>query len=130
MSTDDQKEETYYQKNRLRIMQYSRNYYNANRDNILARLREKYKSNDRKAYMRNYMKQYYAANREKIIQTTMNIYHNKKSKNLSYTTNPKPSNNSYVCVKTAKINASLADLLVKKEAFKKKLAEENNSNIL
>lgn len=122
MSTDDQKQETYYQKNRLKIIEYSRNYYNTNRDDILAKLRERYKSNDRKLYMKNYMKQYYAANRDKIIEKSTIARNNKKSK--------KPINNSYVYIKTAKINASLADLLVKKEAFKKKLAEENNNNIL
>jgi hypothetical protein len=112
---------------------YFKKYYN---ENI-----EKFKETSKKYYANNpdYFKNYYIENREKIKNAVKEYYANntkkckqynkeyyQKKKNGQLKNNCENQNNtmSLKQKKQNRINAKLAELLVKKEAFKKKLAEE------
>ena len=87
-----------------------------------------------KALIKIWQKQYYIDNRAYLLakQKTYNLErkeHYKKymaSKGVEHLSKADPvSNLGKVAAKTASIKANLAILLIKKEAFIKKLAEEN-----
>jgi len=114
---------------------YFKKYYNKNI--------EKYKETFKTYYANNpdYFKNYYIENREKIKNASREYYANNTQKCRQYNKEyyQKKKNGQLktntVTLKQKKqdrINAKLAELLVKKEAFKKKLAEETaalNNNI-
>jgi hypothetical protein len=125
---------------------YSKKYYAEHKETIKASSNKFYNENP------NYSKQYYAEHREKIKAIARQYYYdniekcrkyNKEyyRKNVSYHKEyyqqnidyvPKMSachiKNNCVSAKQKRINAKLDELLIKKEAFKKKLAEEMESN--
>lgn len=122
------KRQKYYQKNKEKILLKNKQYYEFRKKTLIAKQKE-------------YSKQYYQANKDKILkqvklyqmlnrtkyrETARKYYRNKKIKKIKeYGSNPDASI-SYVTVKTAEINKHLAELLIKKEEFKKKLLEEQN----
>ena len=137
----------YYEKNREKLLEASKEYYAKNKEKCKATASATHLKNlesdpnyyikkDHNHYCKSkdYYKEYYKKNRSKIIARQNAYYYNFKF-NKTEAEKPPYYKASTVATKQALINAQLADLLVKKEAFKKKLAEEaaalnNNVNIL
>tara|TARA_R110000868_G_scaffold390720_1_gene660461 strand:+ start:233 stop:664 length:432 start_codon:yes stop_codon:yes gene_type:complete len=131
MSTTDMVEyrKIYYEKNKEKMLVASKEYYQKNKDKCKAAVVANklkhfeqdpnyYKKANAKYYIKHkeYYKEYYQKNRVEIIARQR-----KKKNNKTIAANKKTSS---VAVKQALIESNLANLLVKKEAFKKKLADE------
>ena len=138
----------YYAKNREKMLLASKEYYQNNKEkckatiyaNHLKHIEEdpKYyakKSSQHYLKAKEYYKEYYKQNRASIIARQKAYYYKMKFDNTAVHKEQfdkhKYSKGSSVAIKQAFIEAQLADLLVKKEAFKKKLAEEavTNNNV-
>lgn len=130
----------YYLKNRDKMLAQSKEYYEANKEQCKASIyanRLKHIESDPNYYSKKhhqnylkakeYHKEYYKQHREAII-TRQKSYYKDTCKMKLDTSTPKYSKCSAVAVKQASIVAQLDKLLVKKEAFKKKLAEEAAAN--
>ena len=83
----------YQRTHRARINEYSRNYYAANRDSVLAYVREhrdEYAARQKlwkaanAAYVKRYSKKYYDEHRDKIRRTSKLFYRKNKEKILKY----------------------------------------------
>lgn len=110
------------------IVEWRKQYYEKNKEKMLAASKEYYAKNKEKCKAsKDYYKEYYKVNRASIIARQKAYYYKIK---FDKTEAEKPAyyKASTVASKQAFINAKLADLLVKKEAFKKKLAEEAAAN--
>lgn len=123
----------YYQKNKEKMITASKEYYQKNKDKCKATVVANHLKNfeNEQNYYKNYYqknkayyKEYYQKNRLQIIERQMSYY----KKNNKTVATPPPQKTSSVAVKQALIESNLADLLVKKEAFKKKLAAEAAEN--
>jgi vancomycin resistance protein YoaR len=131
----------YYEKNKEKMQAASREYYAKNKAKCQAAVRANYlknlktdpnhynkKSNQYYLKAKGYYQEYYKQNRDMILERQKAYYNQHKFDSHIY---PKASSTS---IKQASIEAQLAGLLVKKEAFKKKLAEEaaakNNVDIV
>ena len=126
----------YYAKNREKLLAASKEYYAKNKDKCkatasathLKKIEEDpkyYNKISSKHYYKSkeYYKEYYKKNRSTIIARQNAYYYNIKF-NKTEAEKPPYYKASTVAIKQAFIESQLADLLVKKEAFKKKLAEE------
>jgi hypothetical protein len=141
----------YYAKNKEKMQAASREYYEKNKEKCKATIYANHlkhiqadpnyyskKSNQHYLKAKDYYKEYYKQNREAIIARQKAYYNKLKfdatGDNKVKFDKHKYSKGSAVAIKQAFIEAQLAELLVKKEAFKKKLAEEaaaqNNIDIL
>lgn len=123
----DDKRKLYYEKHREKLIAYQKAYYKTHRESILINMRE---------YSKKYRLEnkpivppvpptglsYYQRNRTYCIQQSKKYYQQKKA------TNKIKSVKTCVALKTEAIKESLANLLLKKEAFITKLAEEQLTN--
>lgn len=129
------KRQKYYQENKEKILARSKQYYQENKEKIINKQKQYNKNN------KEYSKQYYQDNKEEIIKQ-VKLYQKLNRAKCRETARKLRRKNltkiikdhgscpdapiCYVTVKTAEINKHLAELLVKKEEFKKKLLEEQN----
>lgn len=126
----------YYAKNREKMLASSKEYYAKNKEkckaaaqaNHLKKIEDDPNYFNKKASKhywksKEYYKEYYKQNRATII-ARQKAYYYKLKFDKPEAEKPTYYKASTVAIKQAFINAQLADLLVKKEAFKKKLAEE------
>lgn len=131
----------YYAKNKEKMLAASREYYEKNKEKCKAAIYANHsknlqadpnyynkKSNQYYLKAKDYYKEYYKQNRDSIIARQKAYYYKMKFENTDVDKTKfdktKYSKGSSVAIKQAFIEAQLAELLVKKEAFKKKLAEE------
>jgi hypothetical protein len=134
MKTDKYKQyrKDYYIKNKEKMCAMGRQYYAANAEKCKQASKDKYAEiklkeeidiKEFKSKSSSYHREYYLKHRTEIIarQRAYNAKH-KKINTFSSKTKNKKSN---VAIKQAYIESQLAELLVKKEAFKKKLAGAN-----
>lgn len=130
----------YYQKNREKMLAASKEYYVKNKEkckataqsNHLKKIEEDpnyFNNKASKHYLKSkeYYKEYYKKNRATII-ARQNAYYYKIKFDKPEVQKSTYCKTSSVAIKQSLIDARLADLLVKKEAFKKKLAEEAATN--
>lgn len=96
----------------------SKAYYEKNKQEIKAAKILKYNT-DEATSIKEYYKEYYKKNRSKLLIKARQFYYKNKD----------PTNKRYsVMAKQELIEKQLADLLVKKEAFKQKLLDEQLTN--
>jgi hypothetical protein len=140
----------YYEKNREKMLAASKEYYAKNKDKCKATLSANHlknitadpeyynkKSNEHYLKSKDYYKEYYKQNREAIIERQKAYYYKMKLNSTDPNFKTKFNKSKYakgsaLALKKAFIETQLAELLIKKEAFKKKLAEEAalNNNIV
>jgi len=110
----------YYLANREKIRATSKANYEANREKYASKNKEYIVKN--KEHLKTWYKQYYIENRSYLLEKQ------KKYEYIKYHSQSTKSNPVYtlgkVASKTAEIEANLAALLIKKQAFIKKLSDE------
>jgi hypothetical protein len=123
----DDKSNFYYQKNREKLIAYQKAYYETYRESILIKTKEynkQYRLKNKPIVppVHPIGPSYYQRNRTYCIQQAKKYYQQKKE------TNKIKSVKTCVALKTEAIKESLSNLLLKKEAFIAKLAEEQLTN--